>query len=56
MLGKLPVPERPTILGVVGWCEGAGVASSAGASYTLDYIVGQGPTAHAVGAATAGGG
>ena len=36
--------------GVVGWCEGAGLASSAGASYTLDYIVGQGPTALAVGA------
>ena len=23
--------------GVVGWCEGAGLASSAGASYILDY-------------------
>ena len=23
--------------GVVGWCEGAGLACSAGASYTLDY-------------------
>ena len=30
--------------------KGAGLASSAGASYTLDYIVGQGPTALAVGA------
>ena len=24
VLGKLPVPGRPTIWGVVGWCEGAG--------------------------------
>ena len=35
--------------GVVGWCDGAGSTSSAGASYNLD-TVGQGPTALAVGA------
>ena len=35
--------------GVVGWCGGAGSASSAGASYNLD-TVGQGPIAIAVGA------
>ena len=37
---------------MVGWCDGAGQTSSAGASYNLD-IVGQGPTALAV---SAGGG
>ena len=37
---------------VVGWCDGAGYTSSAGASYNLD-TVGQGPTALAV---VAGGG
>ena len=36
-------------LGVVGWCDGPGYTSSAGASYNLD-IVGQGPVALAVGA------
>ena len=35
--------------GDVGWCDGAGLTSSAGASYNLD-TVGQGPTALAVGA------
>ena len=35
--------------GVVGWCDGAGETSSAGASYNLD-TVGQGPTALSVGA------
>ena len=35
--------------GVIGWCDGAGKTSSAGASYNLD-TVGQGPTALAVGA------
>ena len=35
--------------GVVGWCDGAGLTSSAGAAYNLD-TVGQGPTALAVGA------
>ena len=36
-LGKLPVPGRPTSLeGVVGWCDGPGETSSAGASYNLD--------------------
>ena len=35
--------------GVVGWCDGAGSTSSAGASYNLD-TVGQGPIALAVGA------
>ena len=34
--------------GVVGWCDGAGKTSSAGASYNLD-TVGQGPTVLAVG-------
>ena len=34
---------------MVGWCDGAGEASSAGASYNLD-TVGQGPTSLAVGA------
>ena len=24
-------------LGVVGWCDGAGLTSSSGASYTMDY-------------------
>ena len=36
--------------GVVGWCDGAGKTSSAGASYNW-FTVGQGPTALAVGAA-----
>ena len=35
--------------GGVGWCDGAGSTSSAGASYNLD-TVGQGPIALAVGA------
>ena len=40
----------PTLFwGVVGWCDGSGKTSSAGASYNLD-TVGQGPTALAVGA------
>ena len=34
---------------MVGWCDGAGSTSSAGASYNLD-TVGQGPIALAVGA------
>ena len=34
---------------MVGWCDGAGLTSSAGASYNLDTL-GQGPTALAVGA------
>ena len=34
---------------MVGWCDGAGQTSSAGASYSLD-LVGQGPTALAAGA------
>ena len=34
---------------VVGWCDGSEKSSSAGASYSLN-IVGQGPTALAVGA------
>ena len=33
VLGKLPVPGRPTVFWVVGWCDGAGQTSSAGASY-----------------------
>ena len=37
------------LMGVVGWCDGAGSPSSAGASYNFD-TVGQGPTALAVGA------
>ena len=37
------------MLGEVGWCDSAGLTSSAGASYNLD-TVGQGPTALAVGA------
>ena len=37
---------------MVGWCDGAGLTSSAGASYNLDYSR-QGPTALAV---SAGGG
>ena len=32
VLGQLPVPG-----GVVGWCDGAGLTSSAGASYKFDY-------------------
>ena len=36
-------------MGVVGWCDGAGSTSSAGASYNLN-TVGQGPIALAVGA------
>ena len=34
---------------MVGWCDGAGLTSSIGASYNLD-IVEQGPAALAVGA------
>ena len=34
---------------MVGWCDGAGLTSSAGASYNLVQL-GQGPTALAVGA------
>ena len=34
---------------MVGWCDGAGLTSSIGASYNLD-TVGQGPTALVVGA------
>ena len=34
---------------MVGWCDDAGLASSAGASYNLDTVE-QGPTALAVGA------
>ena len=34
---------------MVGWCDGPGETSSAGASYNLD-IVGQGPIVLAVGA------
>ena len=34
---------------MVGWCDGAGLTSSAGASYNLDTL-GRGPTALAVGA------
>ena len=34
---------------MVGWCDGAGQTSSAGASYNL-ITVGQGPIAPAVGA------
>ena len=26
-----------SIVGVVGWCDGPGLTSSAGASYNLDY-------------------
>ena len=37
---------------MVGWCDGAGLTSSAGASFNLDYSR-QGPTALAV---SAGGG
>ena len=38
VLGKLPVPGHPTIWvtvgqGVIGWRDGAGLTSSAGASY-----------------------
>ena len=36
-------------MGVVGWCDGPGYTSSAGASYNVD-VVGQGPIAFAVGA------
>ena len=35
---------------MVGWCDGAGLTSSAGASYLFGSFVGQGPTALAVGA------
>ena len=53
MLGKLPVPGRPTYLVYSRarggrWCDGAGLTSSAGASY-ICITVGQGPTALAVG-------
>ena len=41
--------EVKLCLGVVGWCDGAGSTSSAGASYNLD-TVGQGHIALAVGA------
>ena len=34
---------------MVGWCDGAGLTSGAGASYDLD-TVGQGPSALVVGA------
>ena len=43
IVGLWTVFTTPVILyftssvGVVGWCDGAGLTSSAGASYNLDY-------------------
>ena len=45
----LTAKSSRTGAGVVGWCDGAGQTSSAGASYNLDSV-GQGPTALAAGA------
>ena len=33
----LPSKTIPKSSGVVGWCDGAGLTSSAGASYNFDY-------------------
>ena len=41
--------DHTNLLGVVGWCDGPGSTSGAGASYN-SITVGQGPIALAVGA------
>ena len=43
------IERMPYKLGVVGWCDGAGLTSSAGTSYNMDTVE-QGPIALAVGA------
>ena len=52
MLAMWPPLQLTTLLlrGMVGWCDGARLTSSAGASYFIWIREGQGPTALAVGA------
>ena len=50
VLGKLPVPGRPTNLGVVGWCDVVLGKLPVPGRPTIWMIVGQGPIALAVGA------